>query len=151
MQKKGLIDTLLSRAYNICSNYSNFLQEINYLKTFSRKNSSLLFFINRCVQMFLNKLLIKRNHQNLTSKSNFFTWLCRPQNSFAFLKWWVVSEMELENSRTILHIRGQNCSLGTRSRIQFHYIYKIPNTCLLLPNQLEMRSQKSWELVTPSS
>ena len=66
--KKGLIDTILSRAYNVSSNYSSFLQEINYLKTFSQKNSFLLFFINKCVQMFLNKLFIKCNHQNLTSK-----------------------------------------------------------------------------------
>ena len=34
----------------------------------------------------------------------FFTCLCCSQNSFAFLIWWIVSEMELEKSRTILHI-----------------------------------------------
>ena len=33
--KKGLIDTLLYRAYNICSSYASFDQEINYLKTVS--------------------------------------------------------------------------------------------------------------------
>ena len=31
--KKGLIDTLLYRAYNICYSYASFDQEINYLKT----------------------------------------------------------------------------------------------------------------------
>ena len=31
--KKGLIDTLLYRAYNICSSYASFDQEINCLKT----------------------------------------------------------------------------------------------------------------------
>ena len=75
--------------------------------------------------------------------------ICRFQNSFVFLIWWIVSEMELEKSRTILHIRGQNCSLATRSHTQFHYIYKIPNTCLLLPNHLEMRSQKFGSLSPP--
>ena len=67
MYKKGLIDTLLYRAYNICSNYSSFHQEINYLKTVWQKNLFPLFFIDKCVQKFLNKLFIKRNHQNLTS------------------------------------------------------------------------------------
>ena len=63
----------------------------------------------------------------------------------------MVSEMELEKPRTILHIGLQNCLLATRSHTQFHYICKITNTCLLLSNHLEMRSQKSRELVTPSS
>ena len=80
----------------------------------------------------------------------FFTCLCRSENSLVFLIWLIVSEMELEKSRTILHIRGQSSSLATRLHTQFHYIYKIPNTCLLL-NHSEMRSRKSWELVTPSS
>ena len=31
--RKGLIDTLLYRAYNICSTYSSFHQEIDYLKS----------------------------------------------------------------------------------------------------------------------
>ena len=38
--------------------------------------------------------------------------------------------MEREKSRTICHIRGQTCSLTTRSLTQFYYIYKIINTCL---------------------
>ena len=81
----------------------------------------------------------------------FFTCLCRSENSLVFLIWLIVSEMELEKSRTILHIRGQSSLLATRLHTQFHYIYKIPNKCLLLLNHSEMRSQKSWELVTPSS
>ena len=71
--------------------------------------------------------------------------------SFVFLIWLIVSEMELEKSRTILHIRGQSSSLATRLHAQFHYIYKIPDTCLLLLNHSEMRSRKSWKIVTLSS
>ena len=67
MYKKGLIDTLFYRAYNICSSYASFDQEINYPKTVWQKNSFPLFFIDKCVQKFLNKLFIKRNHQKLTS------------------------------------------------------------------------------------
>ena len=59
--------------------------------------------------------------------------------------------MELQKFRTILHIRGKYCFLATRSHTQFDYIYEIPKTCLLLLNYLEMRSQKSWKFVTPSS
>ena len=65
--KRGLNDTLLYRAYNICSNYFSFHEEINYLKTVWQKNSFPLFFIEKCAQKFLNKFFIKHNHQNLTS------------------------------------------------------------------------------------
>ena len=82
---------------------------------------------------------------------SFLNCLCLSQNIFVFLIWCIVSEMELEKFRTILHIRGRNCLLATRSHTQFHYIYEIPKTCLLLLNHLEMRSKKSWELFTPSS
>ena len=59
--------------------------------------------------------------------------------------------MEWEKSRTVFHIRGQNCLLATTSPTQFHYIYKIVNTRLFLPNHFKMRSRKSWELVAASS
>ena len=81
----------------------------------------------------------------------FLTCLCRSQNGFVFLLWSIVSEMKLEKFRTILHIRGQNCLLVIRLHTQFHYIYNIPNTCLPLRNHSEIRSQISWELITPSS
>ena len=67
--EKGLIDTLLYRAYNICSSYSSLHQEINYLKAVWQKNSfPSFFFIKKCVQKFLNKLFIKRNHKNLSKE-----------------------------------------------------------------------------------
>ena len=57
------------------------------------------------------------------------------------LIWWIVSEIELDKSCNILLNREQNCSLATRSHTQFHYIYKIPNTYLLLPNYSEMNHE----------
>ena len=57
--------------------------------------------------------------------------------------WRIMSEMELEKSCTILHIRRENHLLPTRSHTQFHYIYKIRKMCLLLLIHSEMRSQKS--------
>ena len=98
--------------------------------------------------VFLSCVLGRRSVQFF--QNDFCTCLCRSENSLVFLIWLIVSEMELEKSRTILHIRGQSSSLATRLHTQFHYIYKIPNTFLLL-NHSEMRSRKSWELVTPSS
>ena len=37
--KKGLIDTLLHRSYNICSDYASFHQEILFIKSVWQKNS----------------------------------------------------------------------------------------------------------------
>ena len=61
--KKDLLHTLLYRAYNICSNYTNLHQEIVYLKSVWQKNSFPLFFIDKCVhKVFLNSLFLKRCH-----------------------------------------------------------------------------------------
>ena len=57
---KGLIDTLLHRSYNICSDYVSFHQEILFLKTVWQKNSFPLFFIDKCVKNFWDKLFIKK-------------------------------------------------------------------------------------------
>ena len=62
--KKGLLQTLLYRAYNICLNYANLHQEIVYLKSVWQKNSFPLFFIYKCVHKFLNSLFLKRRHLN---------------------------------------------------------------------------------------
>ena len=65
--KRCLIYTMLHGAYNICYNYLSFHHETNYLKTVWQNNSFPLFFIDKCVQKFLNKLFIKHNHKKLTS------------------------------------------------------------------------------------
>ena len=65
--KKGLIDTLLHRSYNICSDNAGFHQEILFLKSVWLKNSFPLFFIYKCVKKFLDKLFIKKNEEKDTS------------------------------------------------------------------------------------
>ena len=50
--KKGLIDTLLFRSYNICADYSILPNEIEYLNTIWQKNSFPFFFIDKCNKMF---------------------------------------------------------------------------------------------------
>ena len=47
--KKGLTDSLLYHAYNICSNYFSFHEEINYLKQCLGKIFVSIIFINKCV------------------------------------------------------------------------------------------------------
>ena len=59
--KRGLISTLLHRAYTICSDYNKLHQEIGRLKTIWQKNSFPLSFIDRCIKKFLDKLFVKRN------------------------------------------------------------------------------------------
>ena len=65
--KKGLIDTLLHRSRNICSDYASFHQEILFLKSVWQKNSLPLFFIDKCVKKFLDKLFIKRKKEKDSS------------------------------------------------------------------------------------
>ena len=50
--KKGLIDTLLFRSYNICADYSILHNEIKYLKTIWQKNLFPLLFIDSCIKKF---------------------------------------------------------------------------------------------------
>ena len=48
--KRGLISTLLYRAYTLCSDYNNIHLEITKLKTIWQKNKFPLSFIDRCVK-----------------------------------------------------------------------------------------------------
>ena len=65
--KKGLLNTLLYRAYRISSNYWNFHIEINKLKEICIKNSFPLHFIDNVIRMFLNNLIIKRHQDKIKS------------------------------------------------------------------------------------
>ena len=58
--KRGLIHTLLHRAYTICSDYSKLHQEISRLKMIWQKNSFPLSFIDRCIKKFLDSIFVKR-------------------------------------------------------------------------------------------
>ena len=67
--KKGLIATLLHRTYAICSDYRSLHEEINRLKVIWQKNSFPLFFIDKCVKKFLDKLFVKKT-SNSSQKPN---------------------------------------------------------------------------------
>lgn len=65
--KKGLISTLLFRTYTICSNYVKLHEEIQRLKLIWQKNKFPLYFIDKCVKTFLDKLFVKRKSPPTTS------------------------------------------------------------------------------------
>ena len=54
--KRGLISTLLYRAYTLCSDYNGIHEEISKLKTIWQKYNFPLSFIDRCVKKFLTNL-----------------------------------------------------------------------------------------------
>ena len=59
--KKGLLFTLLHRAYRISSSYVNFHEEIEKLKLIWQKNNFPVYFIDKCIQKFLDKLFVRTN------------------------------------------------------------------------------------------
>ena len=58
--KRGLVSTLLYRAYMISSSYSSFHDEIVNLKSIFSKNGYPTKFVDRCISTFLNKLHEKK-------------------------------------------------------------------------------------------
>ena len=69
--KKGLITTLLYRTYTICSDYVKLHEEISKLKIIWQKNNFPLFFIDKCIKKFLDKVFIKKTPNDLPTKKEF--------------------------------------------------------------------------------
>ena len=66
--KKGLIATLLHRTFMVCSDYVRFHEEVNKLKVIWQKNGFPLFFIDRCIKKFLDKLFVKKTADSSQKK-----------------------------------------------------------------------------------
>ena len=60
MHKRGLIETLFHGSFNLYSNYENFHQEIETLKSIFKHKNYPQDFVNQCIKEFLNKLFIKK-------------------------------------------------------------------------------------------
>ena len=88
--KKGLIHTLLFRAYNICADYITLHTEFEFLNSVWQRNSFPLFFINKCIKRFLDKLFIKRNISGTISKK---------KEVFICLE--LLGKMSLQNKKTV--------------------------------------------------
>ena len=69
--KNGLIATLLHRTYTICSDYGKLHDEIKKLKIIWQKNDFPLFFIDKCIKKFLDKIFIKKVPNELPTKKEF--------------------------------------------------------------------------------
>ena len=66
--KRGLIETLLHRSFRLCSNYENFHQEIETLKSILKHNSYPHNLVNHCIKKFLNKLFVQRGFNFMVPK-----------------------------------------------------------------------------------
>ena len=58
--KKGLIYTLLHRAFTLCSTWDTFHDEVSYLRNTFIKNCYPGFFIDKCIKVFLDKIFIAK-------------------------------------------------------------------------------------------
>ena len=58
--KKGLVKTLLHRAFMLCFDWEHFHKEVVFLKNIFRKNMFPVFFTDRCIKEFLNKLFMAK-------------------------------------------------------------------------------------------
>ena len=57
--KRGLIETLLHRSFRLCSNYENFHQEIEILKSILKRSSYPHNPVNHCIKRFWISYLFK--------------------------------------------------------------------------------------------
>ena len=55
-----MIYTLAYRCFKICSDWTKFRKELNFLKHLFLKNGHPLSFIDKCTNMVINNLVIKR-------------------------------------------------------------------------------------------
>ena len=68
--KKGLINCLLFRIYNLCSNWSIIHEEIKKIKKILIKNKYPLNFIDCCVEKFLNKCFVKKSPDKVETEDS---------------------------------------------------------------------------------
>ena len=65
----GMIYTLAYQCFKICSDWTKFHKELNFLKHVFLKNGYLLSFIDKCFKMMINKLVIKRPQVTTVEKT----------------------------------------------------------------------------------
>ena len=68
--KRGLVSTLLYRAYMISSSYQSLHKEIENLKKIFSKNGYPIKFVDRCILKFFNKLYEKKDPVHTAPKKN---------------------------------------------------------------------------------
>ena len=73
--KRGLVSTLLYRAYAISSTYKTLHEEIERLKVIFRKNNYPSRFVDKCIYNFFNKIHGPRTHLTTVPKKEFTLFL----------------------------------------------------------------------------
>ena len=66
-----MIYTLACRCFKICSDWTKFHEELDFLKHVFLKNGYPLSFIDKCFKMVINKLIIKRPQETTVEKKTF--------------------------------------------------------------------------------
>ena len=69
--KYNLLFTLLHGAFKLCSNFERFHQEIDKLKTISENNGYPKSFVDFCIKKYLDKVFIKTEVVQKSSKKEF--------------------------------------------------------------------------------
>ena len=113
--KKDLIHTLLFRAYNICADYVTLHTEIEFLISIWQRNSFPLFFIDKCIKRFLDKLFIKQNISGTVTKK---------KEVFICLDF--LGKMSLENEKQLTEI-FRTCQKNIKLNIVFRSSNRIRN------------------------
>ena len=123
--KKGLLNTLLYRAYMISSSFLLFHEEINKLKEICQKNSFPLHFIDRLIQKFLNNLFLKRNRDKIDSDKKEVTMLL-PFLGIASIQ---LKKRLIKLTRSCCPNIKVNVIFSAKNRLfnAFHYKDRIPN------------------------
>ena len=79
--KKGLLFTLLHRAFVLCCDWNKFHAEVTFLKDIFRKNAFPGFFTDRCIKVFLDNIFVARKVVLTVPKnSNLFTFFWGKQS-----------------------------------------------------------------------
>ena len=68
--KFGMIYTLVFRCFSICSNWTNFHNELVFLKDIFLKNGYPISFIDKCFKTFLDRLYLKRRQVTAEKKTS---------------------------------------------------------------------------------
>ena len=63
--KRGLVNSLIHRSWNICSTYEKFHQEVEFIRSILAANGYPINFINSCVKKYLDRLYVKKSQEVL--------------------------------------------------------------------------------------
>ena len=68
--KTGLIESLLFRCFNLCSDFVKFHHEINILKSILYKNSYPRDFVEKCIKKLLDRVLTQKTVESTVPKKD---------------------------------------------------------------------------------